>query len=834
MAFDPTTLPTTAAQVQLIYTAYFGRSADPLGLEFYVDALDARTAALEQDSGLSPEQARTTALIELGNQFAESQEAQANFPFLTDPVAEDAVAFVNNAFEFLFDRDAEGSVALAEDGSLRGRIEVRDDGSAVQLDDATGEVIGGGGLAVYVDRVLERLERDVPELGEVIFDIIGGAQNDDVTALENKVQAAEAYTAELIAQQPDDAPLDNDNYDLLIAQQLVRDRVTAETDPDIVGQIGTEAARSFAKSDTFAFAEATDGDDDGDFELGNVFDINVLDAADPSRFEADAFALQVDGDPELEVVSVVPVDRGRNGDGPVTDGTGVGEAVDGNNGGTFTIAPDGSIDFDPTGVSSGTLETTVLYTVEATFDTNSPTAPDDTTRFATSEVTVDFGEGGAAGFEVPGDEDPGGDDPAPAPPASPNFAPTARDDDFTLSGDGEGPFNVLDNDSDPDGDNLTVSIVQPSADGDASVTNKNEITFQPADEFTGETSLTYQVSDGNGGTDTASVTFDVVNRSPIAGGDEAVTGRGESVIIDVLQNDSDPDGGVVSVDSASDPSNGQVAINDDGTLTYTPNDEFTGKDAFNYTVSDSQGGTDTANVSVRVDKLILDELNTSLSSIEYGTGDYTPDNPENILVEQGEAGGEFFGSGGDGGAVDWARVVRVDENDTDYRGPELDLVIDINPGDYSGKTGFAGAGAAIDGDNPNINDDNLVYNYRFVEHGTDTPVTLDEFHFSFRVVSDKPATAEEVELRTPEFAIKKGNTGGPIELKEVTDGVRINPTSGGNENLNAIVKNASEFDVAYQTGGGNSKEAWNLATPVSENQDQVIDIVGSSDNIDVM
>jgi hypothetical protein len=130
---------------------------------------------------------------------------------------------------------------------------------------------------------------------------------------------------------------------------------------------------------------------------------------------------------------------------------------------------------------------------------------------------VDFGEGGAAGFEVPGDEGPGGDDPgdptpeppSPGPTPTPNQPPTASDDDFTLSRDGEGPFNVLDNDSDPDGDNLTVSIVQPSADGDASVTNNNEITFQPADEFTGETSLTYQVSDGNGGTDTATVTVEV-------------------------------------------------------------------------------------------------------------------------------------------------------------------------------------------------------------------------------------------------------------------------------------------------------------------------------------
>jgi hypothetical protein len=195
-------------------------------------------------------------------------------------------------------------------------------------------------------------------------------------------------------------------------------------------------------------------------------------------------------------------------------------------------------------VSSGTLETTVLYTVEATFDTNSPTAPDDTTRFATSEVTVDFGEGGAAGFEVPGDEDPsdddgGGDDdngngpPSPGPTPTPNQPPTVGDIALTVSenaSEGTEVGEVTLND--PDGTVTDVTITAGNRDLDEDgqpafeIDNTGQITVNDPGELQNTLDpanapfdLTVQVTDNDGETASASVRVNVV---PAPGDDEVL------------------------------------------------------------------------------------------------------------------------------------------------------------------------------------------------------------------------------------------------------------------------------------------------------------------------
>ncbi|OGV56666.1 MAG: hypothetical protein A2X45_13360 [Lentisphaerae bacterium GWF2_50_93] len=76
--------------------------------------------------------------------------------------------------------------------------------------------------------------------------------------------------------------------------------------------------------------------------------------------------------------------------------------------------------------------------------------------------------------------------------------------------------------------------------------------------------------------------------------------QGPSVAIDVLSNDTDLEGDTLSVASVTEPQNGTVVINDDGTVTYKANPGFTGSDSFEYTVSDGNGGTDTGTVAVGV------------------------------------------------------------------------------------------------------------------------------------------------------------------------------------------------------------------------------------------
>jgi VCBS repeat-containing protein len=170
---------------------------------------------------------------------------------------------------------------------------------------------------------------------------------------------------------------------------------------------------------------------------------------------------------------------------------------------------------------------------------------------------------------------------------------------------------VLSNDSDPDvGDTLTVTAVDTSGtvgavtawDGDGSFTYDPNGQFEYLQAGNSTTdSFTYTVSDGNGGTDTATVTITIngVNDPPVAVNDSAITNEDTPVVIDVLNNDSDVDGDALTVDSVTQGTNGSV-INNGSNVTYTPALGFNGTDSFNYTVSDGNGGTDTATVSVNV------------------------------------------------------------------------------------------------------------------------------------------------------------------------------------------------------------------------------------------
>jgi hypothetical protein len=89
-----------------------------------------------------------------------------------------------------------------------------------------------------------------------------------------------------------------------------------------------------------------------------------------------------------------------------------------------------------------------------------------------------------------------------------------------------------------------------------------------------------------------------INESPLAVDDSATMLKDAAVTIDVLANDSDPDGDPLFVESFSQPAFGVVTINADNTLTYTPHPSFYGSDAFTYTVSDGSGGTATASVTL--------------------------------------------------------------------------------------------------------------------------------------------------------------------------------------------------------------------------------------------
>ncbi|MBE4293893.1 tandem-95 repeat protein, partial [Vibrio parahaemolyticus] len=181
-----------------------------------------------------------------------------------------------------------------------------------------------------------------------------------------------------------------------------------------------------------------------------------------------------------------------------------------------------------------------------------------------------------------------------------NDAPNAENDVITTEEDTAVTIDVLVNDSDVEGDVLSIqSASVPSEQGSVDIVD-GKLVFTPAENFNGEATITYIVTDGDL-TDEAKVTVTVtpVNDSPVAVDDTVSTQEDTVVTIDVLPNDSDVDGDKLSIQSASVPeAQGKVEIVE-GKLVFTPAENFNGDAEITYTVTDGQL-TDEAKVTVTV------------------------------------------------------------------------------------------------------------------------------------------------------------------------------------------------------------------------------------------
>ena len=137
------------------------------------------------------------------------------------------------------------------------------------------------------------------------------------------------------------------------------------------------------------------------------------------------------------------------------------------------------------------------------------------------------------------------------------------------------PADLLTNDTDADtGDTLVVTAVSNPSHGSV-VLDAGSITFTPAADFCGAAGFDYDISDGNGGTDSASVTVNVTctNDAPDAVIDTASATEDTPATIDpadLLTNDTDADtGDTLVVTAVSNPSHGSVVF-DAGSITFTP------------------------------------------------------------------------------------------------------------------------------------------------------------------------------------------------------------------------------------------------------------------------
>ncbi|HIE98699.1 MAG: Ig-like domain-containing protein [Fuerstiella sp.] len=178
----------------------------------------------------------------------------------------------------------------------------------------------------------------------------------------------------------------------------------------------------------------------------------------------------------------------------------------------------------------------------------------------------------------------------------------SHDEDNTLNITAAG---VLLNDSDADGDTLSAVLVSGAANGSVTLYADGSFDYTPDDDFYGTDSFSYVANDGTSDSNlaTVSIMVDPVNDAPVAANDNLVTNEDTVLLINassLLSNDNDVDLDSLAISSVSQPSHGTLTDNGNGTYTYSPTLNDYGPDSFGYTISDGNGGTDSATVSITV------------------------------------------------------------------------------------------------------------------------------------------------------------------------------------------------------------------------------------------
>ena len=238
-----------------------------------------------------------------------------------------------------------------------------------------------------------------------------------------------------------------------------------------------------------------------------------------------------------------------------------------------------------------------------------------------------------------------------APPAPANSPPLAGPDAAITTAGVPVTVAVLANDSDPDGNPLTVVSVGPASAG-AVVNNGSSVTYTPAAGFTGADAFAYVIADGAGGTATGTVDVTVIpaaNTPPVAVADAATAVSGVPATIPVLANDSDADGDPLSIVAITQGTSGRV-VNNGVSVTYTPFGSFTGTDAFTYLVADGRGGVAIGAVSVAVSPPLLERLSVTtalylVGNLEWRVGGTTTVPGAVVTVHLGpDLGGPVLGT----------------------------------------------------------------------------------------------------------------------------------------------------------------------------------------------
>lgn len=184
-----------------------------------------------------------------------------------------------------------------------------------------------------------------------------------------------------------------------------------------------------------------------------------------------------------------------------------------------------------------------------------------------------------------------------------NRPPVAVADAITLTEDQSSvTFNPRTNDTDPDGNPLTLFSAMGGGYGTSALSGGNStVTYSSTHKRNATDKFVYTINDGQDMEASGEVTVTLANLNPTVVNDSPTTAKNVPLNFDPRTNDSDPGGDAFTITAKSTPAHGTVTIGSGGTsLNYTPTTNYAGPDSFTYTVTDVDGGASTGTVSVTV------------------------------------------------------------------------------------------------------------------------------------------------------------------------------------------------------------------------------------------
>jgi gliding motility-associated-like protein len=186
-----------------------------------------------------------------------------------------------------------------------------------------------------------------------------------------------------------------------------------------------------------------------------------------------------------------------------------------------------------------------------------------------------------------------------------DYDPIANDDSDIINEDETSSGNLFANDKDFINTPVVVVSNTDPANGTVIVNSDGTYTYTPNADFFGVDTFTYTLEDADGDQDTATVTITVnsVNDTPIAVNDTYTVDEDDSVSGNLMDNDTNLGDATVTIISNTNPANGTVTVNADGTFDYTPNADFFGMNTFEYTIEDVDGEQSTATVTITVNSV---------------------------------------------------------------------------------------------------------------------------------------------------------------------------------------------------------------------------------------